>query len=115
MKTFSRRLTAEGWLTLSALALAAILGLIWTTRPQPTVSNWGVLESTALANPMVSHVGGVTMMTTDAQTDEVLLVLDNRTESLLVYRVQNVTSVELLQRASVSAMFADARTKALGK
>jgi len=54
-------------------------------------------------------------MTTDAQTDEVLLVLDNRTESLLVYRVQNVTSVELLQRASVSAMFADARTKALGK
>lgn len=115
MNAFSRKLSAEGWLTISALALAVVLGLVWTARAAASTKSWGVLESTALADPMVSHVGGITMMTSDAQTDEVLVVLDNRTETLLVYRVENVSSVELLQRASVSSMFTDARIKALGK
>lgn len=115
MKTIFRRLSAEGWLTLTALALVTFLVATWSPRATVSGPGWGVLESTAMAEPMVSHVGGITMLTSDAQTDEVLIVLDNRTETLLVYRVENVSSVELLQRTSVSAMFTDARIKALGK
>lgn len=103
------RFNTNGWLALSALALGGVLAVLWTTRPAPAA---GFLESTALANPMVSHAGGVAMMTTDSGTDEILVVLDSRTESMLVYRVDSGSIFELLQRASLPQMFVDAKTKA---
>lgn len=113
------RFSTEGWLTLSAMLMLAILGVLWAARPAGAgpapASGWGVLESTALGNPMVSNVGGITMLTTDSGTDEILVVLDNRTEMLMVYRVDNNSAVELIQRTQVGAMFTDARIKALGK
>lgn len=104
------RLNADGWLAVSALVLGGVLALLWTNRPAaPTL---GFLESAALANPMVAHAGGVTMMTTDSGTDEILVVLDVRTESMLVYRVDSGSVFELLQRASLPQMFVDAKAKA---
>lgn len=103
------RINANGWLALGALGLAGVLAFLWTSRPS---SPAGFFESTALANPMVSHAGGVAMMTTDSGTDEILVVLDSRTESMLVYRVDSGSVFELLQRASLPQMFVDAKTKA---
>ena len=120
-QTRKARVSVEGWLTLSALLLAGVLAAVWSARPAGmdrsvgVGGGWGALESTAMANPMVSHVGGITMLTTDGGTDEVLVVLDNRTEMLMVYRVDNSSAVELLQRTPVGAMFTDARIKASGK
>jgi hypothetical protein len=97
------------------MVMFGILAVLWSSSPSASVKPWGVLETSAMANPMVSSVGGVTMLTTDAGTDEVLIVLDNRTEMLMVYRVNNVSAVELLQRQPVGVMFNDARIKSLGK
>ena len=118
-QTRTSRISVEGWLTLSAFLLVGALALAWSLRPaaapQAWGQAWGPLESTAMANPMVSHVGGITMLTSDGGTEEVLIVLDNRTETLMVYRVDNSNAVELLQRTSVAAMFTEARIKAVGK
>lgn len=100
-------LSTDGWLTASALALGGLLAFLWVSRPTAPAP----FESSALAGPMVSHAGGVTLMTSDAGTDEVLVVLDARTESMLVYRVDSSSVFELLQRASLPQMFTDAKTK----
>lgn len=97
------------------MVMLGILAMLWASGPSASIKPWGILETSAMANPMVSSVGGVTMLTTDAGTDEVLIVLDNRTEMLMVYRVNNVSAIELLQRQPVGAMFNDARIKSLGK
>ena len=118
------KVSIEGWLTLSASLLVLALVGFWSAGyaaagrgngERTDGGGWGVLESAAMANPMVSHVGGITMLTTDGGTDEILVVLDNRTEMLMVYRVDNSSAVELLQRTPVGAMFTDARIKASGK
>lgn len=107
MTTRVPSLSADGWLAASALALGGVLLFLWSSRP----AGPSPFESTALAGPMVAHAGGVTLMTSDAGTDEVLVVLDARTESMLVYRVNSSSTFELLQRASLPQMFTDAKTK----
>jgi hypothetical protein len=68
----------------------------------------------AQAAGLVSQVGGLTVMTTDATNEDLLLVLDARNEELFVYRTQNNESVQLLQRYPISQLFVDARARSLG-
>ncbi|HLP84253.1 MAG TPA: hypothetical protein VK157_07880 [Phycisphaerales bacterium] len=68
----------------------------------------------ALAAGVVSQVGGLTVMTTDATNEDLLLVLDGRNEELFVYRTQNNESVQLLQRYPIAQLFVDARARSLG-
>lgn len=63
---------------------------------------------------MVSSSGGYTVMTADGGTDEVLLILDERSEELFVYRVENQRSVDMKERISLSRLFSDARAAAQG-
>ncbi len=63
---------------------------------------------------MVSSSGGYTVMTADGGTDEVLLILDERSEELFVYRVENQRSVDMKERISLSRLFTDARAAAQG-
>jgi hypothetical protein len=58
---------------------------------------------------MVSHRGDFTIMTADAGVEDVLVALDGRSGSLLVYKMQNGRTLELLQRVGVDQMFIDAR------
>ncbi len=64
---------------------------------------------------MVSQVGGFTMLTTDAGNDDMLVVLDNRTDQLTVYKVENQSSIEQHKKYELSRIFADARSRAQGR
>jgi hypothetical protein len=63
---------------------------------------------------LVSQVGGLTVLTSDAGGDDVLLVLDSRNEELFVYKTTNNNGIQLAQRYSVPQLFIDARARALG-
>jgi hypothetical protein len=63
---------------------------------------------------LVSQVGGLTVLTSDAGGDDVLLVLDSRNEELFVYKTTNNDGIQLAQRYSVPQLFIDARARALG-
>lgn len=63
---------------------------------------------------MVSQTGNLTVMTADAGADDLLLVLEGRTEELLVYRSDR-NGVQLQQRLSVPKLFQDARAMTQGK
>lgn len=64
---------------------------------------------------MVSQAGPFTVMTSDAGNEDIVVVLDNRTEQLLVYRVENSQSVQLFQKLALPRLFLDAKSRAAGK
>lgn len=64
---------------------------------------------------MVSQAGTFTVLTADASSEDILLVLDSRKELLLVYKVENANSVELFQRYEVPRLFQDARGRVPGR
>jgi len=63
---------------------------------------------------MVSNVGDYTMMTFPVGNEDMLLTLDNRSEELYVYRVENQNAVALFQKLSLPRLFSEARTRAQG-
>lgn len=63
---------------------------------------------------MVSNVGDYTMMTFSAGNEDMLITLDNRSEELYVYRVENQNAVALFQKLSLPRLFSEARTRAQG-
>ena len=88
-------------------ASAVVLcGLILTQA-----SNLGTGQAQA---GLVSQVSELTAMTVRSGSEEVLMVLDNRTEELYVYQVQNQKSVQLMEKYSVPQMFINARLRAQG-
>ncbi len=68
----------------------------------------------AAAAGMVSQSGQLTVMTSDAGVDDLLLVLEGRGEELLVYRADR-NGVQLQQRLNVPKLFEDARAMAQGR
>ena len=62
---------------------------------------------------MVSQVGQLTVMTAEAGNDDVLLVLEGRSEELFVYRADR-NGVQLQQRLQVPKLFQDAKALAIG-
>lgn len=93
-----------GWLWVSAGILAALI----------VVQGAGLFESTAYAE-MATTNASYSMMTTDGGNDEILVVVDSRQESLLVYRTMNNTSLKLLDREDLSSLFSRARARAVGR
>tara|TARA_R110000868_G_scaffold119469_1_gene316683 strand:- start:421254 stop:421625 length:372 start_codon:yes stop_codon:yes gene_type:complete len=77
----------------------------------------GVMDTPAMAEMTISD-SGYTMMTTNGGADEILVLVDSREESILVYRVaqgaQENGGLELLERESLSALFSRARAQAVG-
>ncbi len=104
MKTTSRmNLVASAPLWASAFVLIGLI-LVQSAR---TLGNRAQAE-------MVSASGGYTVLTADGGTDEVLILLDERSEELYVYRVENQRSVDMKERVSLSRLFTDARAAAQG-
>lgn len=64
---------------------------------------------------MVATVGDYTVMTTQGSSDEIILVLDERNEELLVYKIQNQREIMLFETLSLSRTFLDARRWAARK
>jgi hypothetical protein len=74
----------------------------------------GLGGNTAMAE-MVSRAGEFTALTTDSGSEEVLVVLDNRSEQLLIYHIRAQKTLELMQNVSVARMFEAAKLAAEGK
>ena len=64
---------------------------------------------------MVAEAGGVHILTTAGPNAELVYILDGRDERLYVYEVVNQSSVDLVDRQDVSAMFAAAAAQAAGR
>mgnify|MGYP005836119763 CR=1 FL=1 len=64
---------------------------------------------------LVSRAGSVTALTANAGNEEILVVLDDRSEILLVYRTDTRNGVQQLARLPLQALFTDARARALGR
>lgn len=93
-----------GWLWVSAGVLAGLI----------VVQGGGLFESAAHAEMAVSN-GSYTMMTTDGGNDDILVVVDSRQESLMVYRTFNKNEVRLIEREELSGLFSRARARAMGR
>ena len=94
------KLLSGGWLWISAGVLAALI----------LVQGAGMLDSPAMGD-MTTTQQSYSMMTTDGGTDEVLVLIDSRQESMLVYRVDSSNTLQLLKREQLDAMFSRARAQ----
>jgi hypothetical protein len=93
-------------LSISALVLTLVV---------LTVAGRGLLPvAHASAASEVAQSGDYTALTCDGGNEDILVVLDGRSEQLFVYKVLNQTSVQLYQREDVSRLFSDARARARG-
>jgi hypothetical protein len=64
---------------------------------------------------LVSTTAGLTALTVEAQIEDVLLVIDGRSEHMLVYKVVSQNNLELFKTYSLPRMFTDARNRAAGR
>jgi hypothetical protein len=60
----------------------------------------------------ISTAGGYTLLTSSASNEDLFLVLDGRSESLLVYRVENNKDATLYQKVPLSQIFMEGRVRA---
>ena len=100
----TRQSQRGGWLWVSAGVLAALV----------LVQGAGLLDRTAHAEMSVLN-SSYSLMTTDGGNDEIVVVIDSRQETLMVYRVFNRQRLELLEREDLGALFTRARTRVLGR
>ncbi len=99
-----KRVSGNAVLSATALILASLI-VFEASRP------WSLGRA---QGDVVGQASSLTALTFTASPQDVLLVLDGRSEELLAYRVENQNSVELFARYSVPRMFADARNRAIG-
>ncbi len=93
-------------LTVTAIAGAALL--VFQAAAQ-------VGGTSGSRSGMVSQSGPFTLMTSDAGSEDIVVVLDNRNEQLMVYKTENAQSLQLYQKLSLPRMFMDAKARAAGK
>jgi hypothetical protein len=98
-----------GSLRVSAAMLAGLLGVQLLVSAQP------LRPSNTRAQGMVSQVGGHTVMATDAGNENLLLIIDSRSEEMLVYRTSTQGGMQLFQRLNLPQVFSDARSRAVGR
>ena len=74
----------------------------------------GQLAQHSASAGMVSQVGQLTVLTADAGNEDVLLVLEGRSEELFVYRTDR-NGIQLQQRMQIPKLFQDAKALSTGK
>jgi len=94
-------------LWLLAVGLLAVLVSV-ITRATPAVAAYpAMFDTTGVSGP-------ITALTASGGSDEVMMVIDHRTEQLLVYHVRNQTVLELRTRQDLRELFANARVAGAG-
>lgn len=96
-------------LLVSACALGSLLAFQLLANAPPIVGS-----STAQAG-MVASTGQHVMMTADASNEDLLLVLDGRSEELFVYRTDVTKGIQVFQRVPLSQLFGDAKARSGGR
>jgi len=98
-----RRLSPNIALLASAFVLAGLILLAAGAFDRPAKAD------------LVSSISDVTALTVESQNEDVLLVIDSRSEHLLAYKVQNQNSLQLYGTYNLPRLFADARSRASGR
>lgn len=93
----------SSWVTLGVLMLVVMV-----------LSRVGMVTNSPAMAEMAVHDSGYTMMTTDGGSDEILVLVDSREESILIYRVGPSGGLVLLEHESLSGVFSRARTQVMG-
>lgn len=94
---------------LLSVSAVALLGLVtWQAQAMQLGRDGGNSQG------MVSNAGDYTMMTFSVGSEDMLITLDNRSEELYVYRVENQNAVQLFQKLNLPKLFNEARTRAQG-
>lgn len=99
-------------------ALAALPGTRGLWISAAVLAGLAMLLGGRLLSPVpayadvASQAGEFAALTTDAGTDDLLIVLDQRAEALLVYHVKNQTSLEFWGREDLRDLFIQARRAA---
>ena len=94
-------------------ASAAVLFALVLLQSQPLIAQMG--GGTSAHAGMVSQTAQLTVMTTEAGNEDVLMVLDGRSEELSVYRTDPLKGMTLVQRMNLPQSFTDARARFLGR
>lgn len=100
-QTTPRRLSPHSALWASAFVLVALI-----------VVQAGRIGPSEARADLVSSAGDLTALTVESTNDDVLLVVDNRSESLMAYKVVNQNSFELFRSYSLPRLFGEARNRA---
>ena len=95
---------SEGPLLLCALLLAVFLGVVLSP----------ILNQPARAEMVAESDHLVVMTAKGGGSEDIFLVLDNRTEELTVYTISNQNTLDLVQRLELPDLFQAARAKRLG-
>lgn len=95
-----RRSDTGLWLAAAVLAVLAMWLGGRSLAPQPSWAD------------VAAQSGDYAALTVDSGVDDLLVVLDQRTESLMVYHVKNQTSLEFRGREDVRDLFTQARRSA---
>jgi hypothetical protein len=96
----ARRVSGNAALVASAMVLAGLI-----------VTQGSKLAGEPARADIVASTGTLTSLAFEAQNEDLLAVLDGRTEQILVYRVANKNGVDLVQTYSVPRMFIEARQR----
>jgi len=79
------------------LGVGLAIGVLASTLLRPAPAQAGMLE--------VSSSGDVVALTTDGGAGDVLMVIDQRSEQVMVYHVRNQSDLQFLQRYSLRELF----------
>lgn len=101
--TSGPRRTGESPLMVCALCMAVLLGILLS----PLINQPAHAE-------MVAESGHLVTMTAKGGNEDILLIIDNRSEQLTLYKVGQQNALELVQRIELPELFESARVKRLG-
>jgi hypothetical protein len=104
-------------LTISLAILVGVLIARFHARPASEASDnlGGSFDfASAFAGGVVAQTGGLTVLTSEAGNEDLLVVLDARNEELFIYRSDLKVGMQLLQRYPVAQLFTDARARTIG-
>ena len=104
MKTSSRSTSQPGWLWVSAGVLIALILL-----------QGGSFFDSKAYGEMATTSGSYSILTTDGGNDEILVVVDSRHESLMVYRTVSGNQLKMVEREELSSLFLRARARSMGR
>lgn len=75
----------------------------------------GTVSPASAQADMVSKAGEYTVLSTNAGSEDIIIVLDNRAEELMAYKIVNQSSIQLLQKTSLPETFIRGRAGAQGR
>ncbi len=104
------------------MTLAVLAGVLMARMITPShtpaefaqTASFDVASAFGMPTGSVAQTGGLTVLTSEAGNEDLLVLLDARNEELFVYKTDLKGGMQLLQRYPVAQLFSDARARTIG-